>query len=542
MKKIQNIHPILFAIYPIISLWSKNIEYIPFPEILFSQSISLLVTLILLLITWLALKDWEKGTLIVSGILFLFYSYGYVSNGLKAIDLIADTYLVVKILVPCWLGLTILLVWLVVKKINNHSIFVSFFFWFGSLMLIFSLWVIVGYYISPSSVGKTLGDEDVKREKGLTWQGESQPADIYYIILDGYGRQDTLLNLYDYDNSEFIQSLRDKGFYIATQSLSNYNQTALSLSSSLNMQYINYLENIIGKKSGSRNQIISLIRHSTVRDILEASDYMMACISTGYIHTMIEDADIFISYEGEENLPSEDTRSPNSFEWLLYDTTGFQGLLDAVYVLSGRNDQSQVYPKMGFHFERMEILNAFEHLDDFTDISGNYFIFAHILTPHPPFLFDASGGENIHFGGLTSAEGSHLTHGREDLREKYIEGYINQLKFTNSLTLEAIDQILDESENPPIIILQADHGPGAYLDWDSIQNSNVADRLSILTAIYFPDGNYENLYPSITPVNIFRAVFNTYFDGGFEMIEDRNYFSLWDYPYDFVEVTDMFKP
>ena len=41
--------------------------------------------------------------------------------------------------------------------------------------------------------------------------------------------------------SKFINYLTNKGFYVASQSRSNYLKTAYSLSSSLNMRYINYL-------------------------------------------------------------------------------------------------------------------------------------------------------------------------------------------------------------------------------------------------------------------------------------------------------------
>jgi hypothetical protein len=57
--------------------------------------------------------------------------------------------------------------------------------------------------------------------------------DIYYIILDAYGRADTLQSLFDYDNSEFLDFLEAKGFYVADCAQSNYSQTILSLSSSL---------------------------------------------------------------------------------------------------------------------------------------------------------------------------------------------------------------------------------------------------------------------------------------------------------------------
>lgn len=57
--------------------------------------------------------------------------------------------------------------------------------------------------------------------------------DIYYIIVDGYGRSDLLKELFEYDNSTFLQFLSDRGFYVAEAAHSNYVQTSLSIASSL---------------------------------------------------------------------------------------------------------------------------------------------------------------------------------------------------------------------------------------------------------------------------------------------------------------------
>jgi hypothetical protein len=55
------------------------------------------------------------------------------------------------------------------------------------------------------------------------------------------------------------------------------------------------------------------------------------------------------------------------------------------------------------------------------------------------------------------------------------------------------------------------------------------------TAIYFPDHN-DVLYSTITPVNIFRLVFNTYFGGKYDILKDVSYFSPVPKLYDFSEI------
>ena len=102
----------------------------------------------------------------------------------------------------------------------------------------------------------------------------------------------------------------------------------------------------------------------------------------------------------------------------------------------------------------------------------------------------------------------------------------------------AIDTILVRSKRPTIIILQGDHGPGSMLDWKSAANTNMPERLSILSAYYFPDKQYDLLYDKITPVNTFRLIFHQYFGEAIGRFEDKSYFSVWNTPWDFIDVTD----
>jgi len=123
--------------------------------------------------------------------------------------------------------------------------------------------------------------------------------------------------------------------------------------------------------------------------------------------------------------------------------------------------------------------------------------------------------------------------------DEFIEGYRNQLAFVNKRLQIAIDEILLQSSHPPIIIVQADHGPDARLDFGwKIQNTYLPERMSILNAYYFPDQDYEALYEDITPVNTFRIIFNNYFGTDYELLGDKSYFSRWNSPYLFVDVTD----
>ena len=115
--------------------------------------------------------------------------------------------------------------------------------------------------------------------------------------------------------------------------------------------------------------------------------------------------------------------------------------------------------------------------------------------------------------GITGQDGSYLA---DFLLAK---GYrvIGMVRRSSTVTFERIQHIQDD-----IIIIQGDHGP-----W--LQSK--AKRMQILNAYYLP-GHNDQLYPTITPVNSFRLVFNHYFGATYPLLPDQSYFSTYDDPFD----------
>ncbi|OQA17681.1 MAG: hypothetical protein BWY63_02297 [Chloroflexi bacterium ADurb.Bin360] len=133
-------------------------------------------------------------------------------------------------------------------------------------------------------------------------------------------------------------------------------------------------------------------------------------------------------------------------------------------------------------------------------------------------------------------DGSFLT--KNISREIYLASYHAQAQYITLMLRQTLTRLLENASNEAIIIVQSDHGPGAYLDWGSLENSNLQERLGILNAYYFPDQNYSSLYPGISPVNTFRVILNQYFNASYPLLEDRSFFALMHQPYHFIEVTD----
>jgi hypothetical protein len=144
-------------------------------------------------------------------------------------------------------------------------------------------------------------------------------------------------------------------------------------------------------------------------------------------------------------------------------------------------------------------------LESVPSIPGPKFVFAHILAPHPPYVFEPNGE-------LVQEE------------KGKIIGYRDQVAYVNQRMIPLLKSIISNSEVPPIIIVQGDHGPGSFTHHD---------RMSILNAYYLPGSDPNLLYNSISPVNSFRVVFDSYFGGNYPLLEDTSYFTISREPYEF---------
>ena len=122
-------------------------------------------------------------------------------------------------------------------------------------------------------------------------------------------------------------------------------------------------------------------------------------------------------------------------------------------------------------------------------------------------------------------------------QEEYIAGYRDQTQYVSERLWQTIRAILSNSSQPPIIVLQSDHGPGSHLHWQLISLTDVQERLSILNCYHIPNLADSMLYPGITPVNSFRVILNHLFDSGFPMMPDSSFYSPLRHPYDFQDVT-----
>jgi hypothetical protein len=235
---------------------------------------------------------------------------------------------------------------------------------------------------------------------------------------------------------------------------------------------------------------------------LEQCGYKTVAIESGFLFTNDPYVDVYLS----------SSKGLNEFESLL--------LADSPIEVIG--DELHLEP-LGFSYaaHRQRVLYSFKELADLPKKPGPKVVFTHIISPHPPFVFDANGNPIEPPWGYFIGDGEDY----QGTLEEYRKGYTGQMQFVNRNMEHVIDAILDGSSEPPVIIIQGDHGPGSLLDWTSPDKTCLWERTSILNAYYLPAGGAEHLFPSITPVNSFRVVLDTFFGANLELLPDHTYFT-----------------
>ncbi len=504
------LHPILFGIYPVLALLAHNLSQVKASTGLRAIIISLVGAITLYVLLKRVLRDRHKAGMIASIVLILFFSYGHVYGYFKQTEVSGALLGRHRLLVPIWMAALAFGLWWSYRIVKNGTKVTKAANLIAIAALAFPILQFVTFEIRNLGSSRESG-RTANQISTLQVSADQALPDLYYIILDAYTRDDVLTEVFDFDNSPFLNRLEELGFYVARCSQSNYGQTELSLASSLNLNYLEALGENFVSGSTDRSDLWPLIRNSAVLQTLENHGYTSIAFETGYYWTQLNDVDLYLSPSTSAMDALELAGGMNSFEVMLVQTTGGLLLTDAATVLPKFLVPDITYPHRRNRERLLYNLNRIRGIPLMNQ--GPKFVFAHLVLPHKPFVFGPNG--------------EHVSY-REPLdNETYIAAYRDQLTFTNDQMEQMISEIISSSRTPPVIVIQGDHGAG---------NVSAEDRMAILNAVYLPGASGQKLYDSISPVNTFRVIFNEYFGGHFDLLEDHSYFSTYDDPYNYREI------
>lgn len=506
---------LIFSAYPSLALLSTNIREVEPGVVLRPLLFSLVGTAILLILLRFLFKEWLQASFATTTLLVFFFSYGHVTRLISdRIDPAFNRTIQITLYL-IFLVLTALIWRWIAKARANIGRWAAPVTIFAIVLIVFPVMQIVSFGVSSGSTSKAPSVStpvpDSIAETGQESSSTTTPAnpvnldpsqypDVYLIVLDGYSRADTLKVL-GYDNSEFLKTLEDMGFYVAQCSRSNYRHTLLSMSSTFSMDLLWRAIPNSGPTDNNAAPLYERLVHNPVRSDFEQRGYTTVAFDTGYQWDQWTDADHYLKPTTGESGPV----SPiTPFEYLFLKSTAVYPFIE--------NSPLEIQRFYG-HYERVNF--TLDELPKVADsIPGPKFVYAHIMAPHTPYIFLPDGTLN------TDSRFYNTETGTPSNLKLQAEGYINNVRYVNSRLPAILEKIITNSKIPPIIVIQGDHG---YVLEER--------RFNNLMAFYFPNGGNASLYPTITPVNTFRLISNLYFGTDLKLRNDVSNDSDIGHPY-----------
>ena len=342
-----------------------------------------------------------------------------------------------------------------------------------------------------------------------------EDPDIYFILLDGYARSDALAAVFDYDDRSFLSALEARGLHVASASRSNYPLTAQTMASMFHMALLGEIEATAPLLAKSTNRpsgavIREAINRNPTFDFLRGRGYSITAISSGFEEVAIREADTFV-----------DSGELNEFEIGMLRRTI---LGDVVSVLAPDFVSSQQRTRIARSFGELAVIAASES-------NRPRFVFAHIPSPHPPWVYNADGSPrtvpaiDATYADTPAQTGLSLT----ELRS----GYVGAVQFIHSPVIGVIDRIDRASATPPVIVVFSDHG-----SWIGADGGDVRLRLLNFFAARVP--GQPDLFPEdVTLVNVMPTLLGGLFGSDFPRTEpDPSFVYRFGDPYDLIEVPD----
>ena len=503
------------AVYPALALLAANVDQVPLSQGFRILAVSLLVGVLVYLGARLVFRRWDNAALAASLILIVLLSYGRLYDGLKAAGLSGETIVRHRYLIPACVGLVA--AGLVVCARRRETAGLNRVLNAASVVAVAFPILAIAFYQANA-----LGARQATQAECTLQPAAGEPLpDVYIIIMDAYTRDDVLREFHEYDNSPFLDSLKAMGFYVAHGSMSNFRWTRLSFPSFLNMEYLQDFPERFGTRPNQVWDIVLMIGPNRVRQELECLGYVTVALETGHFETEWNDADYFLHREMNA-VGGGQARSINRLEHLFLKTTAVRLAYDGVAVSRAAHPPEALDQSIDW---RERILFVFDQMADIPALPAPKLVYVHIISPHPPFVFGPNG-EPVN-------EADFETSGTGPARElPLLDAYEDQVTYLNKRLLESLQIILAQSDPTPIIVLMGDHG------W---ADRNMEDKLSILNAYLVPPEAAERLYPTITPVNSFRVIFDAVFGGSYGLLEDRSYYSGTN-ALDFIQVPNTWEP
>ena len=472
---------LLLPFFFVLHEFTRNYYAVSVADSLLLTLIYFACSFIIACICWLLYRDTIKAGLLAFALMAYQFFFGNIQDALKNIsDSFISQY---RFIFPASLLLFILFsVWL--KKRKKTLLLLNYYLniLLVTLIIIDAAWLVKKLSSDKSymAINKTM--------TGHIIPDSCAKPDIYLLLVDQYAGNSTLNEIYHFDNSPFLDELKNRGFFIAKNSRSNYNLTPFSMASALSMNYLD--PEMALKTKLNLSYCYQAIRNSSVVDFLTGNGYHF------YNYSVFD-------FPGQ---PAHKYEAFLPYGIKLVTLNTFTGRITRD-IRSGITEG-----KFGFKSARKKLVYENLYYNDSTfkltrniaseKSSSPKFIYSHFMLPHFPYYFDREGNP-LPIDKLT------------DFKRTNSNDYIEYLLYGNKKILSLVDDILAHSANPPVIMILSDHGSRHLNKGEEVTNDFVN-----LNAMYIPGKNYALCYDSITNVNQFRVLFNTCFAQQLPLLKD----------------------
>ena len=326
---------------------------------------------------------------------------------------------------------------------------------------------------------------------------------VYWIILDGYPGENILKSEFHFDNSDFYSALDERDFFVVPGSRSNHPSSIYSVANTLSMGYV-----LTDKSSSGQAKDLASLRRITrggsrVVGQFRKYGYKYVHFANGYDYMTLCDDQADKCVEGNKG-----------FDELSITVLKRTPIIDYLMINTGKTEKIDT---PSFDWGGVDDLNMM--LSDIFAVQSPYFVYAHIISPHPPIRFNADCSKRAFYPDLVSW--------KREVKGDFIE----QLKCANQRITGVIDRIVDENPDA-IIILQADHGSafsGQFkTDPARWTKQQFEERFSVLNALRLPEKCKSKIISGASLVNTFPVVFACVTGSDVNYIEDRYFISVYD--------------
>ncbi len=504
-------HALAFASFPILFLLKQNLWGLRLSEIAMPLGVTLGAVAFLQLALGASTREPRKVAICLSVVVLLFFSYGHVwrvtageTTRLFSID--ADF-----VLGSAWVVIALVAI-VVTVRTKRQLIDLTRVMNVFAIAMVATVAVPLGLEILTNRADASAAVAGEAQLSSAASRNSDNP-DIYYLVFDRYAGAATLQELFDYDNSDFLDHLRAKGFEIADHARANYQATAPSLATSLNMKYLDWIAEQVGDDTENTQPLYDAIGRHEVGRFLQSRGYRYVHVGSRWDMTRSSPiADITIH-----------TDQTSEFTRVFFGSTALLPAMRREVLGPATTDEPET--------ARTVTRRQLEQVTAASRFKGPTFTFAHFALPHPPYVFDRFGRP-------------------VDERQTTVPGkaraYLQQLEYTNAEIGKIVDKLMDAPEDrQPVVIIQADEGPYPSFGWMTpsawwkTTDQRLRTKFRILMALRLPGVDDTGIYPTLSPVNVFRTVFNAYFDAGLRMLPDESFVPTdKDKPFRWTNITD----